>query len=233
LDQDDIWHNDHLEKLSRVFLEENSDRLGWVYSNVDQIDEQGKVFRSGLLNFCDFKHPQTQLEEMIKTDMHILPSASLIRKNALLDVALFDERLQGYEDDDLFLRLYAAGWKSRYLPQPLLKWRIHSGNSGSITGFKSRRIYAQKIIDDFSDTIGRNTAAEIVGARFFAVTLMFYKQALDLNDFQRCKWLHEDLKKYFKLSRQSLKKWKYRIPFMKYPQLIKLMLKIKQQLLHR
>ena len=109
------------------------------------VDEHDCVYATGILDFCGFQHPQTHLDEMIRRDMHILPAATLVRKEAFIDVGMFDERLSGYEDDDIFMRLFIRGWKRKYISEPLSQWRIHPNNSGTGTGFKSRGIYAQKI----------------------------------------------------------------------------------------
>ena len=57
--------------------------------------------------------------------MHVLPSAVLIAREAFEAVGGIDERLSGYEDDDLFLRIFGAGYDNVYLNERLSKWRIH------------------------------------------------------------------------------------------------------------
>ncbi len=230
LDQDDIWHSQHLEKLAE-FFKGNLD-LGWTYSNLDETDEKGRVFRSGILDFCAFQHPQNQLVEMIRYDMYILPSASLIRKVAILEVGMFDERLSGYEDDDLFLRLFVKGWKQKYIADSLSQWRMHSNNSGrSPRGHQSRRIYAQKIIDEFSSSnlFTDFSPAEIIGVRFFNTVCFYYGEALKVNDFSKCKWLMEDLVRYYKLTPKSFQRnMKLRILLRKFPRLFKFGSRTKQ-----
>ena len=44
------------------------------------------------------------------------PSASLISKQAFVEVGGFDDRLAGHEDDDLFLRLFLAGYTAVNTP---------------------------------------------------------------------------------------------------------------------
>jgi glycosyltransferase involved in cell wall biosynthesis len=220
LDQDDIWYERHLEKLAEPFYG-NFD-LGWVYSNVDQITDTGYVFFADLLDRCGFSHPQSELSEMLRKDMHILPAATLIRKEAFMDVGMFDERLSGYEDDDLFLRLFVRGWRRKYLPDSLSQWRIHAHNSGIVTGFKSRRIYIQKMIDMFSSSsaFASYSPAEILGVRFFNVTLHFYYEALKAKDYATSISLFDDLTYYAGFApRDFQKKWKYKLNIMKNPKL--------------
>ncbi len=46
LDQDDIWYPTHIAELSRPFLDD--DRLGWAYSNVDEIDDAGQLLKRSI-----------------------------------------------------------------------------------------------------------------------------------------------------------------------------------------
>ena len=50
LDQDDVWYQDHLEKLVKPFSEARFRKLGWVYSNLDEIDEQGLMVTHSFCN---------------------------------------------------------------------------------------------------------------------------------------------------------------------------------------
>ena len=58
----------------------------------------------------------------------MLLSGTLVRKNAILDVDLFDEDLRCSEDYDLWLRLGIAGKRLAYQRKVLLSKRIHAGN---------------------------------------------------------------------------------------------------------
>ncbi len=86
-------------------------------------------------------------------DMHVLPSASLFSKEAWEKVGGFDERLGGYEDDDFFLRLFAAGFQNRYLrTTSVSQWRMYvSSASYSPRMAKSRMIYFRKLRDAYPD----------------------------------------------------------------------------------
>ena len=125
LDQDDIWHPDHLQGLAEPFLSRSNVTLGWVYSNLDEIDETGNMIARAILSDEDERHPKRTLIACLREDMFVLPSASLISRVAFQRVGGFDEQLRGYEDDDLFLRLFHAGFDNVYLHKPLSQWRIY------------------------------------------------------------------------------------------------------------
>ena len=59
----------------------------------------------------------------------VLPSAWTLRREAVMAVGGFDETLKHSEDVDLLLRLAAAGHQGAWIQQPLVRYRIHSGNA--------------------------------------------------------------------------------------------------------
>jgi glycosyltransferase involved in cell wall biosynthesis len=180
LDQDDIWYPEHLEELVKPFAKIK--KLGWVYSNVDEIDEEGFMVRIGMLNDIPAQHPKRSLTEMLCHDIYILPSASLIDREAFLRVSGFDERLSGYEDDDLFLRMFRTGYRHEYLNNSLSKWRIYNSSSSFTSRMaQSRRLYAKKLMDMFPDnpTTGRYWVRDCIAPRFFGDARIFYFRGLE------------------------------------------------------
>jgi glycosyltransferase involved in cell wall biosynthesis len=174
LDQDDIWYPSHLEVLLKPFIGERAIELGWSYSDLDRINESGEVVtRCFLQTFSQTAHPKRDLSACLRADMFVLPSASLISRKAFLSVGGFDERLSGYEDDDLFLRLFTAGFDNVFIADPLSKWRIYkSSTSYSPRMARSRAIYARMLIerfpDDCEDTDNRSCyIRDLVAPRFF------------------------------------------------------------------
>lgn len=59
----------------------------------------------------------------------VLPSAWTVRRSALLQVGGFNPALRHSEDVDLILRLAAAGHSGQWIREPLVRYRIHSGNA--------------------------------------------------------------------------------------------------------
>lgn len=107
LDQDDIWYEDHLAVLKAPFEKRRIRDLGLVYANLDQIDRRGQMMMRYCLNGIPSPHPKRSLLQCLQHDMFILPGASLFSKRAFEAAGRFDERLAGYEDDDLFVRMFS------------------------------------------------------------------------------------------------------------------------------
>lgn len=186
LDQDDIWYPNHLEELAREFVHHQTDALGWTYSNLDEIDEDGRLIERNVINKTDSVHPKTDLRDCLRQDMFILPSASLISRQAFDAVGGFDERLSGYEDDDLFIRLFSAGYRNTYVEKALSQWRIYTGSASfSLRMSNSRMIYARKLIDTYADDVLRNIfyARDLIVPRFLNEFVETLRRALRVGDY--------------------------------------------------
>jgi hypothetical protein len=180
LDQDDGWYPNHLAKLINPFRDHQPDQIGWSYSNLDQVTEDGRMFARGMLNDMPVEHPKLHLLRCLRENMHILPSASLIRREAFESVDGFDERLAGYEDDDLFLRMFCAGWQNVYLPVSLSFWRMNDSScSWSPRMAKSRMVYARKLIEQFPDDRLRRIypTRDCIAPKFFLHSIVDLVQA--------------------------------------------------------
>jgi len=175
LDQDDCWYPNHLERLLRPFNRVNRGSgmpIGWSYSNMDEIDESGRCIRHSILDGHASRHPKRSLVQCLRQDMFVLPSASLISREAFDAVAGFDERLCGYEDDDFFLRVFCAGFDNVYVNERLSQWRLYpSSTSYSNRMAVSRMIYADKQIAAFPDqpAQGLYYVRDLIAPRFLTL----------------------------------------------------------------
>jgi glycosyltransferase involved in cell wall biosynthesis len=181
VDQDDMWYPDHLAELIKPFREPHRRKLGWVYGNLDEVDHSGRMVLHSCLQALPFHHPKTDLFKCLKYDMFVLPSCSLIAKSAFDAVGGFDENLAGYEDDDLFIRLFQSGHDNVFIDLPLTKWRIHQdGCSYSRRMAVSRRAYINKLLTQFPDdhTRGRIISRDCLATRFLPLVLRDYREAV-------------------------------------------------------
>jgi GT2 family glycosyltransferase len=120
--------------------------------------------------------------------MFVLPSASLISRDAFEAVGGFDERLCGYEDDDLFLRMFRAGYGNIFFGEPLSAWRIHAGSTSYTQRMsKSRQIYMKKLIDSFPDDRhrGLHYRKHCIAPRFLRCNVFAYGQAFRAGDIKQ------------------------------------------------
>ncbi|MBN8904322.1 MAG: glycosyltransferase family 2 protein, partial [Rhodospirillales bacterium] len=197
LDQDDMWYPHHLERLVQPFLESRPYPLGWVYCNLDEVDIGGQmVTRNALRALSYVQHPKTDLLGCLQTDMFVLPSATLMSREAFDAVGGFDEQLSGFEDDDLFLRMFRLGYDNVYLDEALTKWRIFTGSSSfSARMARSRMVYVRKLLAAFPDQPDREFyySRDAIAPRFLPWMVREYRMALRQGDPVQVQRAFDDL----------------------------------------
>lgn len=150
LDQDDFYLPDHIAQLvSAVPRDEAS--FGVVYADLAEAEGDGQRVRSAVVKELGH-HPKESLIQMLRHDMFVLPSASLISRVAFDAVGGFDVQFMGYEDDDIFLRMFRKGFSNHFLDRPVTVWCIHTDSTSfSIRMSRSRFLYFKKLVRDFPD----------------------------------------------------------------------------------
>ena len=170
VDHDDVWYPQHLEQL--IALLEANPLLGWAYSDMNEMDKRGGLIATQIIRKLNpaADHPKTNIINMMSSDMFVFPSAAVVRRDAFLEIGGFDERLSGYEDDDLFLRMFRAGWLNAFNPEATICYRRHFGSSAfSERMWLSREIFADKLCEAYPDEpeLVRFFARDIIGPRFY------------------------------------------------------------------
>ena len=210
LDQDDVWYEDHLAVLKRPFTDGDVPNLGLVYANLDQIDKLGRMMLRRCLDGLPSPHPKTSLFNCLQHDMFILPGASLFTKSAFENVGCFDERLSGYEDDDLFFRMFSAGFRSIYLKElAVTKWRIYSSSTSfSSRMAKSRMIYFHKLVEAYPDDPMLNLywARDLIGPRFFKLVRTDFIDGMRLRDHARVEQAWSDIQEILPVMRKGIRR---------------------------
>lgn len=218
LDQDDIWYPTHLHRLIEPFYKQHGQPLGWTYSNVDLTDEHGRVVVRRYLDDIPAEQPKRHLIRCLGEDMHVLPSASLISRRAFQDVGEFDEFLCGYEDDDLFLRLFVGGHGNVYLPEALSQWRMVAGSAGHSMRMDSSCVfYMEKLLRAFPDDgcLNCNYTRDAIAPRFLASQWTAFSKAVQAgNDERRRGAIHGIRQAAALLNGASRMKWQAAIPLM-------------------
>jgi glycosyltransferase involved in cell wall biosynthesis len=165
LDQDDYFLPNHIELLIQAADLDNP-KFGVSYGDLLRVNEAEEILSESSLTI---PHPLKDTVSMISQNMHILPSATLIKKLSFLSVGGFDESLQGYEDDDLFLRFHLAGYKILFTPEPVSAWtKNRSSTSFSESMSRSRFLYFKKLLDLSSSEVSldKDVFEELLFPRF-------------------------------------------------------------------
>ena len=178
LDQDDFYLDDHIEMLKRL-IPDDAENFGWAYGDLIVADEHGVEQKRGFVSAAA-DHPKTSLTRLLSADMFVLPSASIVSRQAFIAVGGFDEQFLGYEDDDLFRRMFQRGFSNIFTPQLVLVWCIHKGSTSY--GFlmtRSRLRYLDKLSAEFPDRpeAGEFYVRDFIWPRFKGPTFKFARRS--------------------------------------------------------
>ncbi|MGI9116717.1 MAG: glycosyltransferase family 2 protein [Gaiellales bacterium] len=179
LDQDDRWRHDHLEKLAHA-ITAHAD-IAWAYSDFNQIDATGQMVARRFRHLLRKRSNKSSIRDILMDDMYALPSASMLRRSALLDCDGFNVHLRGYEDDDLFVRMFSAGWRSAYVPEALVDYRVHGTSSSSSPHlWRSRVTFYEEMRDRYGDltAAGEDAVLQLLRPRLMYSSMIEYSRAL-------------------------------------------------------
>ncbi|MCF8524918.1 MAG: glycosyltransferase family 2 protein [Rhodoluna sp.] len=167
LDQDDYYRPKHNEcLLANADFEDL--KFGFSYGDLWRSDEAGRILSHSSVN-ADIEHPHTSLNTLVGKNMYIVPSATLISRTAFLAVGGFDPKLRGYEDDDLFLRFFLAGYSSKFTPEAVTVWTMNTTSTSFTESMaRSRFIYFKKLLNTFpeSSVFGNHVFGDLMFQRF-------------------------------------------------------------------
>lgn len=155
LDQDDFYLPNHIEDLVRAIPRKDR-KFGFVYADLNIADGSGELVFTTSVKEHSPSNPKRSLIDLLRADMFVLPSASIISREAFKAVDGFDPQFTGYEDDDLFLRIFRKGFSNHYLDKPVTVWCIHGeSTSYSIRMSRSRLKYFKKLTALYPDNPDR------------------------------------------------------------------------------
>ncbi|NKY40867.1 glycosyltransferase, partial [Cellulomonas septica] len=183
LDQDDTWYPQHLARLVRPFA--RSQHVAWSYSDFDEIDGEGGTVTRSYIRTYQLPHPHRTLLELLASDLMVVPSASVLRADAYRAVGGFDPQLVGYEDDDLFIRMFRAGWHAEFVRESLTRFRVHATSTSAGERFRASRVaFLDKLARTTPDDVRmqRYYVRDLVVPRLFQITLDDYVTALRSGD---------------------------------------------------
>jgi glycosyltransferase involved in cell wall biosynthesis len=167
LDQDDYYLPRHIELLLEA-ADFNDPKFAFSYGDLWRVSESGLVLAQSCVNL-ESTHPHVDLKALVGTNMYILPSATLIKREVFLAIGGYDVELRGYEDDDLFLRLFLAGYTNRFISEAVTAWTVNtSSTSFSESMARSRFIYFKKLVALFPEgsVVGSKVFGDLLFKRF-------------------------------------------------------------------
>lgn len=117
LDDDDVWKKNKLQKQVD-FFEQNQD-IGMVYTNLELIDEVGKVigYQKHTANGDIYK-------ELFFENIVDAPSSCMIKKEVFEKVGNFKEWMKSAEDYEFWFRI-AKEYEIYSINEPLVEYRVH------------------------------------------------------------------------------------------------------------
>ena len=175
LDADDIWYPEKAETHLQVMEQDSS--IGITYSFMAYIDELGKP--TGQFRIARTKEP-TVLDLVLQND--IIPSATIVRKEALVQAGLFDEGLRSVQDLEMWVRiLHKTGYSARLVPRVLTGY-CERGDSLSMGGELYLRS-AQIVMDRFEATIP-GVSREIRNRGLASIFRIASRKALSAGDLE-------------------------------------------------
>jgi glycosyltransferase involved in cell wall biosynthesis len=145
LSHDDIYASDKLEKqikyINSLKIEKSELSKHIFFSAFDLIDANGKFIRT-----CDVSQAQKMKDKIdafphngyfiAEPTQYIFHGCScLVHRDAFCEVGRLDEKLRLLNDVDLWYRLYSADYKVHYIPEPLVKGRIHAKQISKSIGY--------------------------------------------------------------------------------------------------
>jgi len=152
LDQDDFYLEHH-NRILLATIPPDDPRWGFVYGDLWEASGQGEIVRHGMIKAFGAQ-PKRDLFDILRKDLFVLPSAMLIRRAAFEAIGGFDTQFTGYEDDDLCLRLFRAGYTSPFVDKAVTVWCMHGASTSfNMRMFHSCLRYFKKLAAAFPDDL--------------------------------------------------------------------------------
>jgi glycosyltransferase involved in cell wall biosynthesis len=144
VDADDIWLPEYLQ-TQLDFLEENG--FDMVYADCTLFGQT--AYEGADMRINNPERGLVTRKDLIGGKCHILPSGTLIKKDSLTAVNMFDETVPTAEDFDLFMRLMFAGTKIGYQRKLLFRYRVWpQSESADMLHRLNRNIYIWRLLQD-------------------------------------------------------------------------------------
>lgn len=139
LDHDDIWYPKKLERVAKVFNDQEDADI--VCNDEFMVEEKHR--RTVSRRHLRYEMPADSMyEAMLFRGKSLSGSATVVRKSRLVEVGLFPEGKEwnGVEDFDVWLKLARAGCRIHFLNEVLGEYIVHGNNLSRDVRFSERII---------------------------------------------------------------------------------------------
>ena len=170
LDADDQWLPDKLEKQLQLIRETgadmvSSDAILVLGSSAETTWLRHTGIWPRLEGFLGARVLPKPFEMLLRMGCFLLPSMVLVRKNCLMDAGLFDERMHGTEDIDLWLRL-SLRCKIAIHPDALIQRQVHGSNlTGNPVRMIAEKLKVWEKVEGFEEVTGNPAWAKLIQKR--------------------------------------------------------------------
>jgi glycosyltransferase involved in cell wall biosynthesis len=156
LDADDLWSPNYLEEQLKFIREFDCDLACADAMIFGTSADAGRSYMNSLMEAAPPQGRVTFLE-LVNADRSLITSGVVVRRDLVLEVGLFDERLRNAQDLDLWLRLARHGARLAYQRKVLLSYRSRANSlSGDAINSHQRELRVFDKIEQSYDL----TAAE-------------------------------------------------------------------------
>jgi len=140
-DSDNVWLAGKL--LRQLPIIEGSVSIGVVYGDIALMDDQGRDLPTPLV-----RRHEGRITGPLLADNFITFNTTLVPRRILEEMGGFDESLSMGIDYDLWLRI-SVKYEFRYIPEPLVRYRIWGGQMSHRTGERLDNFF--RLLEKFLD----------------------------------------------------------------------------------
>jgi glycosyltransferase involved in cell wall biosynthesis len=203
LDSDDAWLPDHLASQMALFAADPS--IGLTYANAFLVGDPRREIP--FTELCP-SHGEATFEALIEERCQVPISTVVVRKEAVVNVGMFNEKLPRCDDYDLWVRIAFNGYKIGYTST--VQARLFIGRPGSLGAMRVKMAEAYlNMLEQFQRTLPLNDAQRSVVANRAVYAKALYmleegKCRLEARQYKQAKELITGANAYYRRSALSL-----------------------------
>jgi len=160
LDQDDACLPERFAR--QVELLDAEPRVAAAGTWIEVVDDDGRTLERTTARLDDVVDT---LELTLLDRLPLAHPSVMLRREPALALGGYDETVRYCEDQDLWRRLVLAGHELRVVPEPLLRYRVHSGQQSSLHA-EEQRANNEAAIERFIAAVAPGVDARLVRIAF-------------------------------------------------------------------